>query len=258
METFSALLAICAGSSVTGHRWIPLQMPVTRSFDVFFDLHLNTRLSKQWWGWWFETPSRLLWRHCNGNTMKLARCYTQSFRFYQVLLIGKRVINSVRLPTSVSARTIPDRVAHTSIAYEICIRFSGGDYFIRFCGLVWLVADNTIYMYTLYCITLLLTALVMYCINGGRLKRNIIHYPSLYGHVALCVWIKSLTCQLHCSYLSGSVHWHMVVPVHDDVIKWKHFPRYWPFVWGIHRWPVNSPHKGQWRGVWCFLWSAPE
>ena len=36
---------------------------------------------------------------------------------------------------------------------------------------------------------------------------------------------------------------------HDDVIKWKHFPRYWPFVRGIHRSPVNSPHKGQWRGA---------
>ena len=36
---------------------------------------------------------------------------------------------------------------------------------------------------------------------------------------------------------------------HDDVIKWKHFPRYWPFVLGIHRSPVNSPHKGQWRGA---------
>ena len=34
---------------------------------------------------------------------------------------------------------------------------------------------------------------------------------------------------------------------HDDVIKWKHFPRYWHFVRGIHRSPVNSPHKGQWR-----------
>ena len=38
-------------------------------------------------------------------------------------------------------------------------------------------------------------------------------------------------------------------PRHDDVIKWKHFPRYWPFVRGIHRSPVNSPHKGQWRGA---------
>ena len=39
---------------------------------------------------------------------------------------------------------------------------------------------------------------------------------------------------------------------HDDVIKWKHFPRYWPFVRGIHRSPVNSPYKGQWRGVLMF------
>ena len=39
---------------------------------------------------------------------------------------------------------------------------------------------------------------------------------------------------------------------HDDVIKWKHFRRYWPFVRGIHRSPVNSPPKGQWRGVMMF------
>ena len=39
---------------------------------------------------------------------------------------------------------------------------------------------------------------------------------------------------------------------HDDVIKWKHFPRYWPFVRGIHQSPVNSPHKGQWRGALMF------
>ena len=40
--------------------------------------------------------------------------------------------------------------------------------------------------------------------------------------------------------------------IHDDVIKWKHFPRYWPFVRGIHRSPVNSHHKGQWRGALMF------
>ena len=39
---------------------------------------------------------------------------------------------------------------------------------------------------------------------------------------------------------------------HDDVIKWKHFPRYWPFVRGIHRSPMNSAHKGQWRGALVF------
>ena len=41
------------------------QRPVTRSFDVFIDLHLNKRLCKQSWGWWFKTPLRSLWRHCN-------------------------------------------------------------------------------------------------------------------------------------------------------------------------------------------------
>ena len=65
METFSALLAICAGNSpVTGE--FPTQRPVTRSFDVFLGLRLNKRLGKQSRGWWFETPWRPLWRHCNG------------------------------------------------------------------------------------------------------------------------------------------------------------------------------------------------
>ena len=40
--------------------------------------------------------------------------------------------------------------------------------------------------------------------------------------------------------------------VHDDVIEWKHFPHYWPFVWGIHWSPVNSLHKGQWRRALMF------
>ena len=57
----------------------------------------------------------------------------------------------------------------------------------------------------------------------------------------------------HCSFnvhLSFSLANHTNrqedLTVHDDVIKWKHFPRYWPFVRGIHWSPVNSPHKGQW------------
>ena len=54
METFSALLALCAGNSpVPGD--FPAQRPVARSFDVFLNLRLNKRLSKQSWGWWFET-----------------------------------------------------------------------------------------------------------------------------------------------------------------------------------------------------------
>ena len=63
MKTFSALLALCAGNSpVTGK--FPSQRPVTRSFDVVFDLCPNKGMSKQSWGWWFETPSRSLWHYC--------------------------------------------------------------------------------------------------------------------------------------------------------------------------------------------------
>ena len=61
--------------------------------------------------------------------------------------------------------------------------------------------------------------------------------PSLNGWACLTVWVIYTSR----TFLS-----------HDDVIKWKHFPRYWPLVRGIHRSPVNSPHKGQWRGALMF------
>ena len=64
METFSALLAICAGNSPVPGKF-PAQSPVTRSFDVSFNLCLNKRLGKQSWGWWFKTQSHPLWRQCN-------------------------------------------------------------------------------------------------------------------------------------------------------------------------------------------------
>ena len=62
MEIFSALLSFCAGIlPVTAKR------PVTRGFDVFFELRPNKWFSKQWRRWWFETPSRSLWRHWNDH-----------------------------------------------------------------------------------------------------------------------------------------------------------------------------------------------
>ena len=58
-------------------------------------------------------------------------------------------------------------------------------------------------------------------------------------------------------YVAGELGIHAMrvkynVQLHDDVIKWKHFLCYWPFVRGIQRPPVNSPHKGQWRGALMF------
>ena len=70
METFSALLATCAGNSpVPGE--FPTQRPVTQSFNVFSDLCLNKQLNKQSWGWWLETLSRSLWCHCNDDDTPL-------------------------------------------------------------------------------------------------------------------------------------------------------------------------------------------
>ena len=65
MMTSSNGNIFCVTGPLCGPGEFPTQRPVTRSFDVFFDLRLNKRLSKQPWGWWFETPSWSLWRHCN-------------------------------------------------------------------------------------------------------------------------------------------------------------------------------------------------
>ena len=60
---YDVIVIFAGNSSVTGE--FPAQRSVTWSFDVFFDLRLNKPLCKQSWGWWFETPSCSLWRHCN-------------------------------------------------------------------------------------------------------------------------------------------------------------------------------------------------
>ena len=77
------------------------------------------------------------------------------------------------------------------------------------------------------------------CASLGLNELNFSIYHTV-GSVALheyCV-ISRLVCQ-----------WRFI---HDDVIKWKHFPRHWPFVRVIHRSPVNYPHNGQWRGALMF------
>ena len=74
---------------VTGHVFFvtgefPTQRPVTQSFDVFFDLHLNKQFSKQSWGWCFEVPSRPLWHH--GNAIHIYRsCNTRSLSYQFII-----------------------------------------------------------------------------------------------------------------------------------------------------------------------------
>ena len=85
--------------------------------------------------------------------------------------------------------------------------------------------------------------------EAGDLRRHRAHYDVIVMRCSGYQWIMCLWCHLKHS--------------HDDVITWKYFPRYWPFVRGIHQWPVNSPHKSQGRGalmfslicVWINRWS---
>ena len=82
METFSALLDICAGNS-PGPGEFPAQRPVSRSFKFFFDLRLNKQLSKEWRDWWFETQSHPLRRHCN------VLCYQLLDGFWYFATLGR-------------------------------------------------------------------------------------------------------------------------------------------------------------------------
>ena len=122
----------------TGPGEFPTQRPVTRSFDVFFDLLPKKRLSKQSWGWWCETLSHPSRRHRNDTwTNEVMMSFWKDGRTHET--------------------TTP-------------------------VGVMWGINEH-----------------------------------------------------------------------HEDVIKWKHFPRYWPFVQGIHRSPASSPHKGQWHGALVFF-----
>ena len=71
---------------------------------------------------------------------------------------------------------------------------------------------------------------------------------------SVLTWILLVCVNLHTKLSTGNIF----IIHHDDVIKWKHFPRNWPFVRGIHRFPVNSPHKGQWRGALMFSLICPR
>ena len=95
-----------------------------------------------------------------------------------------------------------------------------------------------------------------------RLQAQYIHHLSYFQRVI--IWLKYCANAIPqlCLYNHGSkwvAWWELYekhskhyITQHDDVIEWKHFPRYRPFVRGIHRSPVNSPHKGQWRGALIF------
>ena len=98
------------------------------------------------------------------------------------------------------------------------------------------------------------------------IRHTIQHLVQYFSHESECdmTWLSVLwdVSMLSIHQLLPFAWWYEMVAeilhtapfhsTHDDVIKWTHFPRYWSFVRGIHQSPVNSPHKGQWRGALMF------
>ena len=95
-----------------------------------------------------------------------------------------------------------------------------------------------------------------------------IHYKKIHENLhAVLLSYNNFTRVYHWSIISRIASMKLELPQyqpsdlythHDDVIKWKHFPHYWPFVRGIHRSPVNFLHKSQWRGALMFFLFASE
>ena len=98
-------------------------------------------------------------------------------------------------------------------------------------------------------------------------NRETSHDHLIYENICIYTWYTLAV--LNCGFFIKKIHNHAFAKTdvriqtndwikHDDIIKWKHFPRYCPFVRGVYRSPVNSPHKGQWRGALLyslvFLW----
>ena len=108
------------------------------------------------------------------------------------------------------------------------------------------------------------------CYSG---EKSFVFDPNFNKLCCLPALVQAVICTLHAKGQYLNQWWHSsptckciskpqavngnVWDRHDDVIKWKHLPSYWPFVRGIHRSPVNTPNKDQWRGALMFSFIRP-
>ena len=259
METFSALLAICAGNSpVTGK--FPAQRPVTRSFNVFFDPCLYKRLSKQSRGWWFETPSRPLWRHCDDSVCAL--CFRWiAYSFVNTCLTVFQPWNLNHFNTSFLRNTCLHRNGFLGV-FVLC-----WIWFIR-CMLVFMAAKFNHYIVFTY-IASRKNLDTCFCLLYKNKSMIIPHWTYVQDrcrvvHISISVIVIFLYMEngevnlhmyrLHVSFITVTEWWARVrlkspvsrlftplfiqVQINESIKA----PRHWPLCG--HRSPVNSPHKG--------------
>ena len=214
-----------------GSRWVPL----TKASDIFFDLRLNKQLSKQSQGWWFETPSCPLWRHYDeSNRPHFQDCFPVLGQSY-----GCSSVSQVTLMISGKIATYTNTTQQNKerLVFVItCIRLYDVLLCIRNCR------DESYFAHAFEELSSLLSPSILPVLFDMR-----DHFG--YG---LSQWEDHI-CNAISHWLSpysdkslDVIHWNIDVNAsdHDDVNKWKHYPRYWPFVSGIHRW-----HKGQRLGA---------
>ena len=221
METFSTLLALSEGNPpVTGE--FPSQRVSNTDFNVFFNLRLNKRLSKQSRRRWFETPLRSLWRPFN---------VTVSFMIIRSLFCCALLCSGYAI--------------NFLIGWCFIFEFSNIHLSCMVIGTSWI-----------FKIILIVPGDSLIGILTASLRSS--HYDPQWVMIHLMtIRITNVTLYLRISIeIKEGQLWHAESyrqhSTYDDVIKWKHFPRYCPFVWGIHRSTVNSPHKGQWGGALMF------
>ena len=105
---------------------------------------------------------------------------------------------------------------------------------------------------------LLMFKIVSFIFCNGFALFYTLHFPTYTLLCSICYLYDIMKCfvrndEIKLWYrINNWVSAWMLCQIHDDVIQWKHFPRYWPFVRVIHWSPVNSPHKGKWRGALLF------
>ena len=224
-------------------RWIPrTQRPVTRSFDVFFDLRLNKRLSKQPWGWWFETPPWSLWRQCNVYVLGCSVRVSDNRSFKQLDIFK---CNYIKVHSGYGLNQRPDAL--------LCNAFS-----------LWPIPYPEWFLY--------IHNVVFHCKCNMLVWKlsNIIHVLSammilmawcLSTRASVATVLSTQPCAFSCLLVSVTC---MVLPLPHLPPYCDHMEtHYWPFVRGIPRSPLDSHHNESvmksvifWLLSWTSCWSV--
>ena len=185
-------------------------------------------LSKQSWGWWFETPSRPLWRHSN-DLFNLRQAHSSVER---AALLGAVKCHKI---------TSDEKEQMRGDALRQAIEKDVADGLVPF-----FVSTGGQAGASCYCP--FARGIHQWPVKGQwPLKQS---HPLIY---LLCNYSSMFKPPLKWGH-----GWVLAPKSHDDVIKWKHFPRNWPFVRGIHRSRWIPRTKASDAELWCLLWSASE